>query len=618
MSLLVRSIFILVMLWLTAPGALASRSVPLFPLSSPDAFGRITGETLPNTVIQASGLAYGAGSVSATLDGSPLSTVSYNPSSGDGRWTAELSLGPGSHTLAMRAAHPLGCFSSTNTSSFSVEAPSGAVTTVFDNAGYAVSRSWSNCTQTLKWDGAGRLVSVTQRDAQSNGYNWSAIYDALGRRLRTVHAVVTAGVAGANTTVDSFYDPQVEFEEIGVALNGARTWKVMGPDLGGAYGSWQGVGGLEATVRESDLQVTPVVADHFGNVVARVSGGQTLWSSNRVDGYGPLLGGGMPVLSASTSLAEASVWRGKRIDPTGFYYLGARHYEPTSGRFLSPDPAGHEGSYDLYSFANGDPVNSFDPDGRYGKAALDRTMQWGVNRWRDDVSTYNRLMSPETRGQTLTDLIYGGNLGAFNWVADSARSAGSLAVGGQFTSYFNNQALDYLSGQGTGFINDVGCVLGADPNSGAARTGEFWSQTILTTGSLFAGQGELKIVRGAERGVLAAESGGVRLSQKGLDLVGNHLSQFEEFGGNSGMMQRLQDAFAAGQKVTGADANFYLHEASEATMMGRGLGYDAAHSAALGKYGVTEFNLYHPEVIQANPTLFNNAWRAAAGLPPKP
>ncbi len=403
MSPLVRSIIVLVMLWLAAPGTLASRSVPLFPLSSPDAFGRITTESQPNALVQATGVARGAGSIS--------------------------------------------------------------------------------------------------------GYNWSAIYDAMGRRLRTVHAVVTAGVAGANTTTDSFYDPQVEFGEIGVALNGARTWKVMGPDLGGAYGSWQGVGGLEATVRESDLQVTPVVADHFGNVVARVSGGQVLWSSNHVDGYGPLLGGAMPRISDSVSLAEASVWRGKRMDPTGFYWLGARHYEPVSGRFLSPDPAGHEGSYDLYSFANGDPVNSFDPDGRLGKAALDRTMEWGVNKWRDGVSTYNGLMSSETRGQTLTDFIYGENVGAFNWMVDSARSAGSLAVGGQFTSYFNNQALDYLSGQGTDFINDMGCVLGADPNSGAARTGEFWSQAALTTGSLFAGQGELKIVSGAERGVLAAESG---------------------------------------------------------------------------------------------------------------
>jgi filamentous hemagglutinin len=100
--------------------------------------------------------------------------------------------------------------------------------------------------------------------------------------------------------------------------------------------------------------------------------------------------------------------------------------------------------------------------------------------------------------------------------------------------------------------------------------------------------------------------------------VGNHLAQFGDDAANAGMMQRLQDAFAAGQRATGADANFYLHEASEATMMGRGLSYDAAHAAALEKYGVSNFSLYHPEVIQANPGLFNNAWRAFWGLPPNP
>jgi hypothetical protein len=89
----------------------------------------------------------------------------------------------------------------------------------------------------------------------------------------------------------------------------------------------------------------------------------------------------------------------------------------------------------------------------------------------------------------------------------------------------------------------------------------------------------------------AADSGlSVQLSQKGLDLVGNHLAQFDEFAPNAQMMQNLQDAFAAGQKVTGANATFYLHEASEATFMGNGLSYDAAHAAALQKYGVSPFS----------------------------
>ncbi len=118
---------------------------------------------------------------------------------------------------------------------------------------------------------------------------------------------------------------------------------------------------------------------------------------------------------------------------------------------------------------------------------------------------------------------------------------------------------------------------------------------------------------------LAANSGlSVQLSQKGLDLVESHLGTFPPQPYNAGMMQNLQDAFAAGQKVTGANANFYLHEASEATFMQNGLSYDAAHAAALQKYGVSPYSLYAPNVIQANPTLFNNAWRAAVGLPPHP
>lgn len=37
------------------------------------------------------------------------------------------------------------------------------------------------------------------------------------------------------------------------------------------------------------------------------------------------------------------------------------------GNFLSPDPFGHSSSMSLYDYANGDPVNRFDPDGRFGK-----------------------------------------------------------------------------------------------------------------------------------------------------------------------------------------------------------------------------------------------------------
>jgi len=234
-------------------------------------------------------------------------------------------------------------------------------------------------TQSLTWDELGRLVGVVQRDNPTNGFNWTAVYDGLGRRLRTTQTPVVNGVANTavTLTLDSYFDPLVEFEELGVAVNGTRTWKVMGPDLNGRYGGMQGVGGLEATVRESDGTVTPVLDDYFGNVLATIAGTTVNWNPVRVSGYGPVLGYQSPTLTAGTPLAETLLWRSHRIDPSGFYYLGARYYDPLAGHFLSPDPMGHGASMDLYSAFNGDPVNYFDPDGRLGKT-VGRDIYTGV------------------------------------------------------------------------------------------------------------------------------------------------------------------------------------------------------------------------------------------------
>jgi RHS repeat-associated protein len=314
-----------------------------------------------NLTLRASGSAVSASSVSAKLDGSAVGSTLAN-----GRWYSDLTLAPGSHTLAATANYAVGQFAATATSAFSIVGTNNALD-YFDAAGNVTNRVFaSGKTQVLTWDGWGRLVGVVEQDTPTNGFNWTAVYDGLGRRLRTTQTPVVNGVTNAAVmvTLDSFFDPLVEFEELGVAVNGARTWKVMGPDLNGRYGGMQGVGGLEATVRESDGTVTPVLDDYFGNVLATISGTAVNWNPVRVSGYGPVLGYQSPTLTAGTPLAETLLWRTHRIDPSGFYYLGARYYDPLAGHFLSPDPLGHAASMDLYSAFNGDPVNNFDPDGR--------------------------------------------------------------------------------------------------------------------------------------------------------------------------------------------------------------------------------------------------------------
>jgi RHS repeat-associated protein len=146
--------------------------------------------------------------------------------------------------------------------------------------------------------------------------------------------------------------------------SGRTLWKVYGPDLNGRFGGLQGTGGLEAVILDADGTTTGVINDQFGNGVASVSGGSVTWNTTRVGAYGPLPGVQAQTLTDVSQVAASTAWRSRRIDPTGFYWLGARYYEPTSGRFLSADPMGQAASPSLYDFCGGDPVNRFDPDGR--------------------------------------------------------------------------------------------------------------------------------------------------------------------------------------------------------------------------------------------------------------
>jgi RHS repeat-associated protein len=184
--------------------------------------------------------------------------------------------------------------------------------------------------------------------------------------------------------------------------SGQTHWKVYGPDLNGRYGGLQGTGGLEATIVDSSKATKGVINDYFGNGVASVADGSVTWFATHVGCYGPLPGVAAETLTDITRVAEATAWRNRRIDPTGFYYLGARYYEPESGRFLSVDPLGHAASRSLYDFCNGDPVNGFDPDGRCpdntqpstGKLVWDTVKEVGSELWQGTKDDVNFVAAP--------------------------------------------------------------------------------------------------------------------------------------------------------------------------------------------------------------------------------
>jgi hypothetical protein len=125
-------------------------------------------------------------------------------------------------------------------------------------------------------------------------------------------------------------------------------------------------------------------------------------------------------------------------------------------------------------------------------------------------------------------------------------------------------------------------------------------------------------VGGAEGGVGLGSLVGVEMeiTAENLSTVAAHLAQFGEWGPNAAMLQRLTAALEAGNSISGADLVFYTHELLESQLMASGMSYEAAHAAALAEYGVSEFSVYAPEVIQAFPELFNLNWLRFWGLIP--
>jgi filamentous hemagglutinin len=100
----------------------------------------------------------------------------------------------------------------------------------------------------------------------------------------------------------------------------------------------------------------------------------------------------------------------------------------------------------------------------------------------------------------------------------------------------------------------------------------------------------------------------VRVTERGMAILERHVNSFSAVPQNEAMVSRLRDLM--GRTASGASAQFYLHEISEATMMRSGMSYESAHAASLAKYGASPYALYAPEVVKAFPGMFNSNWQA--------
>jgi len=334
-----------------------------------DPFSRVGTETNNMISYAAYGHINGQATLSGWLDNQPISVTATGTNAM--QWRAAMELAAGTHQLKVAALHPSGQFTAWATNTFTNSIAYQTTGDTFDNAGNITQRVWKNANgttnkiQTLSWDARGRLHSVTERDASNSGYNWTATYDGLNRRLSTTGIMVTNGVAlyVQPKTINQYYDPLVEFLELGVAYGTRTEWKLYGPDLNGRYGGLNGTGGFDG-VSPYLNQFYPTISDYRGNILGEVTNGLVNWFAARPTGYGAVPGYRPVALGYGADLAQASAWRGRWADITLNYNLGLRPYYAVSGNWLSYDSAWNERDINGMSYAGGEPIMGFDSDGR--------------------------------------------------------------------------------------------------------------------------------------------------------------------------------------------------------------------------------------------------------------
>ncbi len=201
----------------------------------------------------------------------------------------------------------------------------------YDATGNQTTRKLAGVGETFTWDAEGKLAKVTKGNQET-----SYIYDADGNRLlRKDHTGTTLYLG----------DTEVLLMPDGSQL-GTRYYKFGKQTIGVRVGT----------------KLTWLGSDHHGSATLTVDATTQAYQRKRITPYGEARG---PAPTAWPG--QQDFVGGTRDDSTGLVHLGAREYDPTTGRFISvdsvidgTDPQQLNG----FAYANNSPVSFVDADGK--------------------------------------------------------------------------------------------------------------------------------------------------------------------------------------------------------------------------------------------------------------
>jgi len=173
------------------------------------------------------------------------------------------------------------------------------------------------------------------------------------------------------------------------------------------------------TYFHNDLAGSPVVATN--------EQGQVIWRES----YRPY---GERLVNSPAASGNSVWFTSRRQDAeSGLVYLGARHYDPVAGRFVSTDPAGFdEGnvhSFNRYAYANDNPFRYKDPNGRAAETILD-IISFGISieMFRRDPSLGN-FLGAAVDGLAVAVPFLPGGVGSIRALGNGAEAAAEVAKG---------------------------------------------------------------------------------------------------------------------------------------------------------------------------------------------
>jgi RHS repeat-associated protein len=212
----------------------------------------------------------------------------------------------------------------------------GNVSYDYDKNGNVIQKTDKASTTALTYDVNNRLIQI--RNPQSAIYNY--YYDPFGKRLgKEVNGVRTHYFYSDEGLVAEYDASGKEIKAYGYAPSSAWTTNPLFQKIATNYYWYQNdhLGTPQKIVDASGKVAWSATADAFGNTQIQVS-----------------------------EIENNLRFPGQYYDQeTGLHYNYHRYYDPTAGRYLTPDPIGMEGGLYPFLYAEGNPVIRMDPFGLF-------------------------------------------------------------------------------------------------------------------------------------------------------------------------------------------------------------------------------------------------------------